>query len=58
MTKEQLVQLIEAYADAKATSNNYLISIIAQQLSESISSLFPEPEDFPKEATVKVSRAK
>lgn len=46
MNKEQLVQLIEAYADAKSTSNNYLISMVAQNLSNAISSLFPEPEDL------------
>lgn len=48
MNKEQLVQMIEAYADAKASNNSYLISLVAQQLSEAIGSLFPETEEVPK----------
>ena len=62
MNKEQLVQMIEAYADAKASNNNYLVSLVAQQLTDAINFLFPPEEevleDVSKGSGTKVSRAK
>lgn len=49
MTKEQLVQLIEAYADAKASKNNYLVSMVAQNLTEVINNLFQEEKQGSEE---------
>ena len=47
MTKKNLVTLIEAYADAKASRNQHLINSMVAQLEQAIDSLFPpdsEPE--------------
>lgn len=49
MNKEQLVQLIEAYADAKASRNNYLVGLVAQELTDAINSIFPSNEKSPEE---------
>lgn len=48
MSKEQLVQLIEAYADAKASKNNYLVSMVAQNLTDAINSLYQEQKEGPE----------
>lgn len=42
MSKEALAELIDAYADAKATNNKVLIQTMIRQLEVTLDALFPE----------------
>jgi hypothetical protein len=42
MDKKDLAMLIDAYADAKSTKNQYLIKTIGSQLEQVLDQLFPE----------------
>jgi|TARA_B100000085_G_scaffold1593_1_gene1482 hypothetical protein len=50
MSKEALAELIDAYADAKASNNKILIQTMIRQLEMALDSLFPstEPEPTPE----------
>lgn len=41
MTKADLAQLIDAYADAKTSGNEYLIKRVIGDLEAALNSLFP-----------------
>ncbi len=41
MSKEALAELIDAYADAKASNNKILIQTMIRQLEMALDSLFP-----------------
>jgi hypothetical protein len=45
MNKAEFAQLIDAYADAKASGNKYLLQRMITDLEEALSTLFcPDPE--------------
>jgi hypothetical protein len=48
MNKKDLVVLIDAYADAKASRNQYLVNSMAAQLEQALDSLFPTGEEVEK----------
>jgi hypothetical protein len=41
MTKKDLAQLVDAYADAKASRNPHLVNTMVAQLEQALDSLFP-----------------
>lgn len=52
MTKPQLAELIEAYADAKVSANNHLLKLVVAELNIALDMLFPatqEPAEETKE---------
>lgn len=49
LKKEDLVVLIEAYADAKSTKNNHLVRSMAAQLEQALDSMFPATEEVEPE---------
>lgn len=50
MEKKDLATLIDAYADAKATRNQYLIGLTASQVEEVLDRLFEENNSKPVDA--------
>jgi hypothetical protein len=47
MTKKDLATLIDAYADAKSSRNQHLISSMVAQLEQALDSVFPDqPADL------------
>lgn len=51
MSKEVLAELIDAYADAKASKNKVLIQTMIRQLESALDSLFPNTEYEPAPET-------
>lgn len=47
MNKEALAELIDAYADAKASNNKLLVSTMIKQLEVTLNELFKEQEPAP-----------
>lgn len=47
MNKEALAELIDAYADAKATKNKVLVQTMIKQLELALDSLFSSEEEAP-----------
>lgn len=55
MTKEALAQIIDAYADAKASGNKYLVKKMIEDLQVILDELFNEVEkdsETPAEVTL------
>jgi len=52
MIKKDLVVLIEAYSEAKASRNQHLVNTMVSQLEEALDSLFPpnslESKEYPE----------
>jgi DNA-binding transcriptional regulator YbjK len=44
MDKRTLAQLIDAYADAKASRNQHLVNSMVAQLEQALDAVFPEAE--------------
>lgn len=44
MDKRTLAQLVDAYADAKASRNQHLVNTMVAQLEKALDSLFPAEE--------------
>ncbi len=47
MNKEALAELIDAYADAKASNNKLLVQTMIKQLEVTLDALFKEQEPVP-----------
>jgi hypothetical protein len=48
MNKAEFAQLIDAYADAKASGNKYLVQKMIADLEEALNAIFdPQPEAIP-----------
>lgn len=47
MNKEALAELIDAYADAKASNNKLLVSTMIKQLEVTLNEIFKEQEPAP-----------
>lgn len=48
MEKKELAELIDAYCDAKASGNKYLVKMMIARLEQALDTLFPEQSDFPQ----------
>ena len=51
MTKKDLAQLVDAYADAKVSRNPHLVNTMVAQLEQALDSLFAgesEIKDYPE----------
>lgn len=51
MNKSQFAQVIDAYADAKATGNKYLVQHMINDLEEALNTIFglpPAPSTMPE----------
>ena len=55
MSKEALAELIDAYADAKATNNKVLIQTMIRQLEVTLDALFPEAPKEEGTPSVKIT---
>jgi hypothetical protein len=44
MNKTEFAQLIDAYADAKASGNKYLVQRMIDDLEQALNGLFPQEE--------------
>jgi hypothetical protein len=49
INKKELVLLIDAYADAKASRNSHLIGVMAKQLEQALDMMFEETSEPEKE---------
>jgi hypothetical protein len=49
MNKAEFAQLIDAYADAKASGNKYLVQRMIADLEQALNQLFPETPEAPEE---------
>jgi hypothetical protein len=49
MNKEALAELIDAYADAKASNNKLLVQTMIRQLEVTLDEIFKEQEPAPAE---------
>lgn len=45
MDKKRLATLIDAYADAKVSKNQYLIETMVGQIQAALDGMFSQPED-------------
>lgn len=48
MNKKDLAVLIDAYSEAKASRNTYLVNTMVAQLEQALDSLFPEEGEVEK----------
>lgn len=48
MNKKDLAVLIDAYSEAKASRNTYLVNTMVAQLEQALDSLFPTEEEVEK----------
>jgi hypothetical protein len=51
MDKRTLAQLVDAYADAKASRNQHLVNTMVAQLEQALDGLFPDSGDELEETT-------
>lgn len=51
MDKRTLAQLVDAYADAKASRNQHLVNTMVAQLEQALDGLFPDGVDSSDENT-------
>lgn len=51
MDKRTLAQLIDAYADAKASRNQHLVNSMVAQLEQALEGLFADSGDGPEVTT-------
>jgi hypothetical protein len=49
MDKRTLAQLVDAYADAKASRNQHLVNTMVAQLEQALDGLFPDSVDSSEE---------
>jgi hypothetical protein len=45
MKRKDLITLIDAYADAKASRNHHLVTIMISQLERAVREIFPDETD-------------
>lgn len=45
MDRENFSKLIDAYADAKSSKNQYLIGVMVSQVKQALDLVFPEPKE-------------
>lgn len=56
MDKSTFAELIDAYADAKASKNKVLIKVMINQLEQALNLIFPEsPEEIPEPQGVEIT---
>ena len=54
MNKQTLAELIDAYADAKASGNKILIKAMIGNLEQALSAIFPNEPEAPEEGSGEV----